>query len=570
MSQQLKLPLKEDMEIISLPNEFNQGRDSNESDSSEINEISFSSLFDLFKYSKTICKNDIIQNLASNCTNQLELLKRSHNIKNENINIFFRLLKNEKIEISNEQFCELYILSEFFQVDQLIHILKEYFKRHIKDVDLVIDFLINQISTQNNDDITSFEFYKEIEESLSSKIEVCFINPNFGKLPSSIIYRIIERSDKNQISSDILYDFICKNINEKFILLHFLNIRNLSEDRLNSLYELLDNYKNTEMNFIINYLPVDLEYIKELRDDNIRIIEQNHQLQIQLNDKTANIEQLQPQNDNLQSQLDDIMKKLEQLQSQNNDLQNRLREVEQERDSLKTNEKAFSDRIHSILPQEDDNDIASIVQRDVNLSDNIRNILKDCPSDDNIICCVDKDTKLSCAIRGFFQSGDDPWIKNQIIDDHNLIPQLNNHLNKLEKEKNDQMMISDELKTNHQNLQSEHNNLKEDYQNLQLQVRQIEQERDEQITLKNELENKLQSQREELLAYMNEAMFQERKEALDFFISQISEIDEIIASGKTVLHIGCELGKVKLVKYLLSNTYIDINLKDIHIFILFN
>ncbi|KAK8834401.1 hypothetical protein M9Y10_025172 [Tritrichomonas musculus] len=93
MSQQLKLPLKEDMEIISLPNEFNQGRDSNESDNSEINEISFSSLFDLFKYSKTICKNDIIQNLVSNCTNQLELLKRSHNIKNENINIFFRLLK---------------------------------------------------------------------------------------------------------------------------------------------------------------------------------------------------------------------------------------------------------------------------------------------------------------------------------------------------------------------------------------------------------------------------------------------------------------------------------------------
>lgn len=167
----------------------------------------------------------------------------SFHIRRDNIDIFFRILQNEKIEISNEQYCDLYRLSEHFGVDCLTSILKNYFKRHVKNIDFIINILYDQISTQTTDIITKSDISKEMEECLSSSVNECFLNQNFCKLPTSTIYRIVENIDNSQISSDLLYEFISKNIEERFALLLFLNLRNLSDEKFNGLHKLFESQK---------------------------------------------------------------------------------------------------------------------------------------------------------------------------------------------------------------------------------------------------------------------------------------------------------------------------------------
>lgn len=87
-----------------------------------------------------------------------------------------------------------------------------------------------------------------MEECLSSKIDECIANVNFWKLPISIIYRIIERSDKQQFPNNLLYDFISKNIEERNLLFLFLNIRKLTDEKFNSLYELFERCESTKKN----------------------------------------------------------------------------------------------------------------------------------------------------------------------------------------------------------------------------------------------------------------------------------------------------------------------------------
>lgn len=516
MSDPNKRPPKSDNEVIYLPNE---SKHFSESNNCEISKMMRTSFYDLIKYSSTVRENIICEDMINNFTKQLELLKSSFNIQIENIEIFFRLLQNEKIEILSEQYCDLYRLSEHFKVYPLIRMLNGYFNRHNTNIDFIINLLINQKTTQNTDYITNLEFSKEMEESLCSRIDECITNENFWKLPTSTIYRIIEKSDKQQISSDLLYDFISENIEERMTLFLFLNIRKLTDEKFNNLYELFEKNKSTKKNNFTDYLHIDLDYIKYLKDYNQQKEEHNNQLQREIEDKQTKLDQ---QNQNLQRQLDEIQKKFEQLQSQNQYLENHLKEVERERDDLKEHNKIFADRIRSIIPSKKDEDIVNILDRDIQFSHNIRNIFMNC-SDNDIVVYVRKDTKLSSNIRNFFKSGDDSWIISQIEEDHKQNPQLKNQINKLEQEKKDLSNLSTELKTKLQNLQSDNHKLKEDHQNLQIQLHQIEQEKDKQISLISVKNTELKSQ----LTKESQDDF----EIIKLLIPHISNIDNIITSG---------------------------------------
>lgn len=224
-----------------------------------------------------------------------------------------------------------------------------------------------------------------MEECLSSSVNECFLNQNFCKLPTSTIYRIVENIDNSQISSDLLYEFISKNIEERFALLLFLNLRNLSDEKFNGLHKLFESQKEMKTNNFTDYLPIDLDYIKYLRDDNKRKEELNIQLVNEMEDKNTKIDQLQ-------SQVEEMKKKIEELQSHNQNL-------EEERNNLKEKDKALTDKIQSIIPSMNE-DIVSIVERDVRFSQDIRNVFTN-SSDKEIVGYICKDTKFSSALAKF-------------------------------------------------------------------------------------------------------------------------------------------------------------------------
>ena len=300
-------------------------------------------------------------------------------------------------------------------------------------------------------------------------------------------------------------------------MLLFLNLRNLSDEKFNSLHKLFESNKKTSINNFSPYLPIDLDYIKYLKDDNKIKEEHNIQLQCKI--------------DELRSQIDEINKKFEDLQSHNHKLENRLKEVEEERDNLKAQDKALKDKIQSIIPIMND-DIINIVERDVRFSHDVRNIFMN-GSDNEIVGFICKDTKFSSAIRSIFKSEKDSWINSQIEEYHNQFPQLKNQVNILENEKQDLVRLSSELN--------------EDYQNLQLKVQEISARNAE---IKSQIEKESQG-------YFDN---------IELLIPQILNIDII---NKALLA-ACELCKTELVKNLLSNKNIDVSSKDIYYYILFH
>lgn len=130
-------------------------------------------------------------------------------------------------------------------------------------------------------------------------------------------------------------------------------------------------------------------------------------------------------------------------------LQNKIQEIEEERNDLQKYDKAFADKIRAIIPDKNDDERAAIVGRDAHLSNDIRGIFQN-NSDNEIPGFIRKDGELSSSIRGFFIRGDDTWIKDQIEDNHNLIPELKNQITNLEEEPIDlQARLNDTENKNH-------------------------------------------------------------------------------------------------------------------------
>lgn len=89
-------------------------------------------------------------------------------------------------------------------------------------------------------------------------------------LPISIVDHIVSKSEE-EISSDLLFDFISKSIEERFTLLSFLNIQNLTDSKFGELFDLYDQHPK----YFFQYLPLDISFLKSIKDENKKIKDEN-------------------------------------------------------------------------------------------------------------------------------------------------------------------------------------------------------------------------------------------------------------------------------------------------------
>lgn len=155
---------------------------------------------------------------------------------------------------------------KFFQVTKLSKILNKYKKTHFLDADFIINQILEQISFNKNDNFTDITPIFDMESSLYNKVNECFQSQQFGLLPISIVYRIIEKSEQDKISNDLLFDFISESIEERFILFTFLNVYKLTRTKFDELFDLYNKTKDSNQNFF-QHLPVDLLFIKSINDE---------------------------------------------------------------------------------------------------------------------------------------------------------------------------------------------------------------------------------------------------------------------------------------------------------------
>lgn len=214
-----------------------------------------------------------------------------YHIHNESVKTFFRLLNNEQVQIKTDEYLDLCRLSELFKVRSLKKLLKKYSMNLAENIQFLLNLLINQNTYMNSNSIDRL-FSIDIETVLSKHINECLKSDKFKELPIPTIYRIIEKSDRNEIQSDILYDFVMESPKKRLPMLHFVDIKNLSFEKVCELSE-------NDSNQFNSILPNNFKYLKELIESKKRLEEEIKKL------KSAN-EQLETD----KKQQDEIIKHL--------------------------------------------------------------------------------------------------------------------------------------------------------------------------------------------------------------------------------------------------------------------
>lgn len=208
-------------EDISFENDFDEEEDEEEKDLITIRleniqiQINYSQLC---KYSQLIRTKYLISDVKNNLPNLIQEFQRQNQIEDENIIFFFNILRDEKNKITRKSYRDLFKLSQFFKANNILKKLKKYSKSHFNDIDLRIQLILDEIEREkdNNSEDYSYELTVQMEDYLIRKINDCFNSFYFNQLPVSIIYQIIEKSDRQKINDDALFDFINKSIDSFF------------------------------------------------------------------------------------------------------------------------------------------------------------------------------------------------------------------------------------------------------------------------------------------------------------------------------------------------------------------
>lgn len=319
-------------------------------------------IFQLFKYSPFIQNEYSIKSIKECFPQDIIQIQNKEKIKEESMITFFTLLSDQNAEITNENYIDLVKLSGLFEIEPLQSLLSQYQKEHFIDIDFIINMLIDQKALyENNDDNTyNDKISSTMEDILINEIDNLLQRANFAKLHISTIYRIIERSD-GKFNSNILYDFIMKSLKDRYVLLKFLELRELSSEKINDLIDKL--HLSQDAKIYEQYLPSGLHSISKLRDD-IEIKDKQIQEQIiQIDDfdkkcqfLTQKIEELESKNQELKADKEQAEKgistDIENIKQENELLKKKSLEIQDLNNKYKTNiEQMFSQKEKNKKPK---------------------------------------------------------------------------------------------------------------------------------------------------------------------------------------------------------------------------
>ena len=218
----------------------------------------------LCKYSQHIREEYRIKDAKETLTQTVIKYQADYDINENNIILFFKLINEEDVKIKGPECFELYLLAKKFKVNTLIQLLQKYSQNHSNDISFIINLLLKQNSIKNDQIIESDEISFFSELNLINQIDKCLQHDDFCRLPISNIYRIFESRKTNEFSNDLLFDYINKSIEQRFILFHFLDVQKLSEKKLIELNEI----RKIKPSQFFDFLRIDFNYYFKLREQN--------------------------------------------------------------------------------------------------------------------------------------------------------------------------------------------------------------------------------------------------------------------------------------------------------------
>ena len=189
--------------------------------------------------------------------------------------------------------------------------------------------MVDHYSTRDDDILLQDNFSEEMEELLIEHINEFLEKDNISQLPVSVIYRIIEKSRKEDISSDLLYEFICKSVETRYVLFTFVEVEKLREEHFDALCAQYWKSKGNENQRFYEYLKPNILYLKRLKEEQKRKYEYQEE----------RINELTERNKSLQTKLNKISQDNNSLQERTNQLEEENRKLrEQNHETNKANE----------------------------------------------------------------------------------------------------------------------------------------------------------------------------------------------------------------------------------------
>ena len=203
----------------------------------DIIEIKYSKLVNQSKYIRDKYKySEAIYSIQT----EIEYIVNQMKINDNSIKFFIQFIHEEKVAIPIEYYRDIYILSEYFNTSILTKELNKISNNELfSDLNFTLQMLIDFNS--NPKEIES-KFGSDIEKFLAIHINECFQNPKLNEIPITVIYRILQLSEKTSIDSNLLIDFILNAIDFNFPLFRFIELHKLSEYEIEKLKSLFGIY----------------------------------------------------------------------------------------------------------------------------------------------------------------------------------------------------------------------------------------------------------------------------------------------------------------------------------------
>lgn len=250
----------------------------------------------LCKYSKLIREEYTIHETQNKLSSQLQNYEDQFGIQENSIILFFKLIQKEDVEIDSSNYFDLIKLSNIFKSKQIKKVLKKIFNENSESIEFVLklisDYKLNENQTTIDIDDLSFDF----EQILKQKVNECIQNKIFRNLNISMVYRIVESGQKDAQTSNLLLDYIMENIEQRFVLFRFVEIKNLSEEKFDTLLSGYIESQNSEKRCYYEYLGMDLNYLQSLKEKNKNQEKEIQQLKETVQDKINENKELKSKN----------------------------------------------------------------------------------------------------------------------------------------------------------------------------------------------------------------------------------------------------------------------------------
>lgn len=281
----------------------------------------------LLNFSALLQQECLYSDAGNFFSHKLQLFSKEFNIKESSILTFLIMLQGRDFTVVNEQFCDLSKLSYLFKIDLLQKFLEKYANNHSNDIDFNINLILERMSIEKDCIFGQDNLSTKAEAFLCKNIDECIVTDVFWKLPISVIYRIIEKSNSKKITSDFLCEFILKSIKDRHVLFSLIKIGDISDNKFSEIYNCYMTNKDTKL---FDYISVNLSYIKALKDNKKELeykVKESIETQQNLNEQLIKITN---EKENLQSELNEINTEKNQIQLQFEQIKNEKEKIEED------------------------------------------------------------------------------------------------------------------------------------------------------------------------------------------------------------------------------------------------